>query len=55
MRRRASLDVLKRRARKTARNMIKQKLAKSRRFADLDPSGKNCNRKEIGKNAIVTS
>jgi nicotinic acid mononucleotide adenylyltransferase len=49
MRRRASLDVLKRRARKTARNMIKQKLAKSRRFADLDPAAKIAIEKRLEK------
>jgi len=49
MRRRASIDTLKRRARKTARNMIKQKLAKSRRFADLDPAAKIAIEKRLEK------
>ena len=49
MRRRATLDTLKKRARKTARNMIKDKLAKSKRFADLDTTAKIAIEKRLEK------
>ena len=49
MRRRATLDTLKKRARKTARTMIKDKLAKSKRFADLDPTAKIAIEKRLEK------
>jgi nicotinic acid mononucleotide adenylyltransferase len=48
-RRRANIDVLKRRSRKAARNIIKTRLAGNKRYADMEPAEKERIDKRIEK------
>ena len=48
-RRRANIDVLKRRSRKAARNVIKKRLAGNKRYADMEPAEKERIDKRIEK------
>jgi len=48
-RRRANIDVLKRRSRKAARNIIKKRLAGNKRYADMEPAEKERIDKRIEK------
>ena len=48
-RRRANIDVLKRRSRKAARNVIKTRLAGNKRYADMEPAEKERIDKRIEK------